>query len=40
MYLAFTDEWICRDCGNKYDKKGRFISRDVKIKQEGGLYGF
>jgi DNA-directed RNA polymerase subunit M/transcription elongation factor TFIIS len=29
MYQAFTEEYVCRECGNKYDKKGRFVSRDV-----------
>jgi DNA-directed RNA polymerase subunit M/transcription elongation factor TFIIS len=32
MYLAFTDEWVCRDCGSKYDIKGKFISRDIQKK--------
>lgn len=34
MYLAFTGEWICRDCGIKRDENGKFISRDVKSRSQ------
>jgi DNA-directed RNA polymerase subunit M/transcription elongation factor TFIIS len=34
MYLAFTNEWVCRDCGLKYDFNGKFLSKDVKQKED------
>lgn len=33
MLFTFTEEYVCRECGNKYDKKGRFVSRDVRRKE-------
>lgn len=32
MYLAFTDEWVCK-CGRKYDLNGYFISKDVRTRE-------